>query len=504
MNTSTFQAFESDAVERLQDLIPKPVKVNSAKGMFSFTADTKIFIEVDNKELFFIGEYLAERLRPSTGFDFPVLAGKGDTEKGNIHLTLSDSDAALGDEGYWLLVEPEWVTLKAANPAGVFWGVQTIRQLLPAEVERSELQPGPWQLKACEIWDFPRFSWRGVMLDVARHFFSVEEVKRLIDVLSYYKINRFHIHLTDDQGWRLMIDTWRNLAEYGGSTQVGGGKGGYYTKAEYSEIVAFAHDRYISVIPEVDMPGHTNAALASYPELNCDGVAPALYTGTEVGFSSLCVSKEVTFTFLEDVIREIAELTPGVYLHIGGDEAAATSPEDYRTLMERVQAIVEMNGKASIGWEEIGQVDLLPSTIVQYWNSGMARKAVEQGNRVIMSPAKRVYLDMKYTSDTPYGLTWAGTVEVSESYNWDPATELQGVTEEHILGVEAPLWTETLETLESIELMMFPRLLGVAEIAWSPLEGRNWDEYKNRLGAHAPRLAALGINYYPSPEVPWK
>jgi hexosaminidase len=236
------------------------------------------------------------------------------------------------------------------------------------------------------------------------------------------------------------------------------------------------------VIPEIDMPGHTNAALASYPELNANGVAPDLYTGTEVGFSSLCVSKEVTFTFLEDVIREVATLTPGPYMHIGGDEAAATSPADYKTLMERVQSIVHKNGKQAVGWEEISQVKLLPETIAQYWSSGHARRAVELGNKVIMSPASKIYLDMKYTPETPFGLTWAGIVEVSDSYNWDPSSQLPGVSEADILGVEAPLWTETVETFQDIEFMVFPRLPGVAEIGWSPGQGRSWQEYKFRLG----------------------
>jgi hexosaminidase len=317
-------------------------------------------------------------------------------------------------------------------------------------------------------------------------------------------MNRFHLHLSDDQGWRLVINSWPKLAEYGGSTEVGGGPGGYYSQAEYAEIVAYAQSRYITVIPEIDMPGHTNAALASYPELNCNGQAPDLYTGTEVGFSSLCVGKEITFTFLEDVIRELAAITPGAYIHIGGDEAAATPPDDYKILMERVQKIVQANGKYAIGWEEISQVALLPSTIAQYWSSGKAVQAVAQGNKVIMSPAQKIYLDMKYNPSTPYGLTWAGIIEVSDSYNWDPATQHPGIREQDILGVEAPLWTETLETIQDVEFMVFPRLLSVAEIGWSPQGVRSWDEYKARLGAHGARLNALQVNYYPSSQINWR
>jgi hexosaminidase len=223
-----------------------------------------------------------------------------------------------------------------------------------------------------------------------------------------------------------------------------------------------------------------------------------------VGFSSLCVSKEVTFTFLEDVIREIAAMTPGPYIHVGGDEAAATSFDDYKKLMERVQSIVQKNGKYAIGWEEISQVNLLPGTIAQYWSSGRARQAVAQGNKIIMSPASRIYLDMKYNQQTPFGLTWAGVVDVQDSYEWDPASQLPGLVESDIIGVEAPLWSETLEKIQDIEFMAFPRLPGVAEVGWSQVEKRVWDEYKIRLGAHGPRLSAMKVNYYPSLQVPWK
>ena len=226
-------------------------------------------------------------------------------------LTTVGSDPALGEEGYELTIAPDGVTITAAGPAGLFYGVQTLRQLLPPQIEQATAQAGPWTLPAGTIRDTPRFEWRGAMLDVARHFFGVADVKRYIDLLAYYKLNRLHLHLSDDQGWRIAINSWPNLAEYGGSTQVGGGAGGYYTQAEYADIVAYAQQRYIMIIPEIDLPGHTNAALASYAELNCNDVAPPLYTGTEVGFSSLCADKAITYTFVDDVMRELAALTPG-------------------------------------------------------------------------------------------------------------------------------------------------------------------------------------------------
>jgi hexosaminidase len=341
------------------------------------------------------------------------------------------------------------------------------------------------------------------MLDVARHFFPVNDVKRYLDLLAYYKLNRFHLHLTDDQGWRLVINSWPKLATYGGSKQVGGGPGGYYTQAEYADIVAYAQSRYIMVVPEIDMPGHTNAALASYAELNCNGIAPALYTGTNVGFSSLCTSKELTYQFLDDVLKELAALTPGPYIHIGGDEAQATRPDDYVSFIARVQAIVQAHGKQMIGWEEIAQARLLPTAVAQHWHSDLAQKAAQQGAQVIMSPASKSYLDMKYNAATSLGLSWAGYIEVPDAYNWDPAKAVSGVAESAILGVEAPLWSETIKTIRDIEFLAFPRLPGYAEIGWSPAAQRDWNEYKVRLGAHGPRLAAMGVNFYRSAQVPW-
>jgi hexosaminidase len=321
--------------------------------------------------------------------------------------------------------------------------------------------------------------------------------------MAYYKLNRLHLHLSDDQGWRLEIKAWPNLTTIGGSTAVGGAPGGYYTQAEYAELVAYAQSRYILIVPEIDMPGHTNAALASYPELNCDGQAPALYEGTSVGFSSLCIGQDLTFEFVDDVIGELAALTPGPYLHIGGDEAAATSEADYQLFLERTQAIVEQHGKQMVGWEEIAQIQLRPTSIAQHWNSDLAAQAARQGAKVILSPSSRAYLDMKYDASTALGLVWAGTTDVQDAYTWDPATQVAGVAESDILGVEAPLWTETLQTIDEIEFMAFPRLAGHAVIGWSPSAGRTWDEYQARLATHGPRLTALGVNFYAAPQIAW-
>jgi len=323
-------------------------------------------------------------------------------------------------------------------------------------------------------------------------------------LIAGYKLNALHLHLSDDQGWRIEIKSWPKLATHGGSTQVGGGKGGYYTQEQYKDIVKYAAERYITIIPEVDFPGHTNAALASYPELNCNGKAPVLYTGTEVGFSTVCVNKEITFKFVDDVMRELSEITPGPYIHVGGDESHATKKEDFIKFVNKSQQIVLAHGKKPIGWEEVSQGTLQPGTIVQYWsNAKHAQTAAKNGSKMIMSPAKKVYLDMSYDSTSKLGLHWAAYIEVDSAYMWDPATIADGITQDDILGVESPLWSETLVTMDDIEYMAFPRILGHAEIGWSPAAARNWDEYKVRLGKHGKRLTAKEINFYKSKLVPW-
>lgn len=487
----------------LNNLIPQPVLVQPGSGKFMFEKTSKIYYDAENEHIEAIGKYLSGKLRSATGFELEVLPETGSTINGSMILTLLDGDPVLGAEGYRLSVKPELITLSASEPGGIFRGVQTIRQLLPPEIENPTRKPGPWEIPACEIEDFPKYKYRGAMLDVSRHFFGVDEVKHYIDLLAYYKINHFHMHLTDDQGWRLEVKSWPNLTTHGGSTEVGGGPGGFYTQEEYAEIVAYAQSQYIVIVPEIDLPGHTNAALASYPELNCDGRAPELYTGINVGFSSLCVDKEITFKFLEDVVLEVAELTPGPYIHIGGDEAHSTSEDDYRTFIHYIQKMVLANGKVMIGWDEILKSGLNPSSIVQYWRFAVDEIEAPEGVKFIVSPANKAYLDMKYDDSTELGLNWAGYVNVKDAYDWDPTTVIPGINQENILGVEAPLWSETLETIADIEFMAFPRLAGIAEIGWSS-EDRDWDSFQKRLSAHGTRLATMGVNFFRSKLVEWR
>ncbi|MFI1822534.1 family 20 glycosylhydrolase [Lentzea sp. NPDC020367] len=495
---------QSQAAEPLQSLVPVPVSVQARSGVtHTLTAATKIYTAPAARD---VGTFLAGVLRPSTGYALPVSDTTG-TPADGISLLLSGAPGTVGDQGYQLDVAANSIVLRANTSEGLFTGVQTLRQLLPAKVESTTAQAGPWTVPGALIVDYPRFSYRGAMLDVARHFHPVSTVKRYIDQLALYKINYFHLHLSDDQGWRIVIDSWPRLATYGGSTQVGGGPGGYYTKAQYSEIVQYAASRKITVIPEIDLPGHTNAALASYAELNCNGQAPPLRTDIEVGYSSLCVSKEITYQFLDDVIREIAALTPGPYFHIGGDEAHSTPDADYQTFMNRTLPIVKKYGKTALGWHEFVKTTTDTTAIPQYWgtttSNAVVQAAAARGHKVIMSPANKAYLDMKYNSSTPLGLSWAGLIEVQTAYDWNPGTHLSGVPESAVRGVEAPLWSETLVTGRDIEFMAFPRLGAIAELAWSPWSTHNWDQFKVRLGNQGPRWTTMGINFYKSTQVPW-
>jgi hexosaminidase len=484
-------------------LIPAPRTVQLASGRFAVDSGAAIYIDANAaSDVEEVARHLAAMLAPFAERE-PRRAGAAvPIPPGSFRLTTS-AGAPEGSEGYELTITPELVTLAAREPAGLFYGVQTIRQLLPASVEHRAALGRRLALPTGRITDAPRFQWRGAMLDVSRHFLPPADVKRFIDYMVLYKLNRLHLHLADDQGWRIEITTWPNLTRYGGSTEVGGGPGGFYTQAEFADLVAYARSRFIAIVPEIDMPGHTNAALASYPELNCDGVAQPLYTGIRVGFSALCVERDTVYAFVDDVVREIGAMVPTPWFHIGGDEVEKLTDEQYRAFVERVQGIVRSHGKRMIGWGEIAPAALVPETIVQHWKRDSSHLHAARGGTIILSPSPRSYLDMKYDSATVLGLNWAGLISVRHSYEWDPATELPNVPERAILGVEGPLWSETLETLEHFEFMAFPRLAALAEIGWSPRSERQWDGFAARLGAHGPRLAAMGINFFRSPEIRW-
>jgi hexosaminidase len=510
------------SISRLDEagIIPLPSSIKNSTGDFVVDAEAAIQLKGSGDELTNVGDYLASKIRPSSGFEIPV-----SKESGNIILELKSGEAS---EGYELIITKDDVTVSSTSAAGLFYGVQTLIQVFPFEIENQSKVVTEWILPAGTIIDEPEFAYRAAMLDVARHFYPVKNVKQYIDELAVLKFNYLHLHLSDDQGWRIEIKSWPKLTEIGSTTEVGGTEGGFFTQDEYKEIVAYAAKNFITIIPEIDMPGHTNAALSSYGELNpgvnlpdgdfstmkegkidfdiLDGnpVAAEIYTGIEVGFSTLATNKELTYQFVDDVIREISAITPGPYFHIGGDESHVTEKDDYIYFVERAQGIASKYNKISIGWDEIANTKLLPGSIAQFWAvEENAKLAKEQGNQIIMSPAKKSYLDMQYDSTTRVGLHWAAFIELDDAYNWDPSSYVEGINKTDILGVEAPIWTETLDKWEDVQYLVFPRISALAEVAWSTTGNRNWESYQKRVAQMGKRWEIKGIQFYKSPKVEW-
>lgn len=482
-------------------LIPYPASVEATESRFCLQKGTLIRVEPFTKETQALGSYLQKTLNTTIGLNLALSPDNPSNSPNQIRLTLNKNTADTSPESYQLKITENEIALTADTPAGLFRGLQTLRQLVPLTATEDQ----HYVIATGIITDAPQYEYRGAMLDVSRHFFSVKEVKRYLDLLALCKINFLHLHLADDQGWRMEIKSWPKLTTYGSSTQVGGGPGGYYTQEDYQEIVRYAQSRYLTIVPEIDMPGHTNAALAAYPELNCDGVAPDLYTGTEVGFSTLCTDREIVYQFVEDVVREISALTPGPYFHIGGDESHVTALEDYIPFIERVQAIVTKYGKQVIGWDEIAHAQLREDAIVQYWaKPENALRGAAQGAKVLLSPAQKVYLDMQYDSTTKLGLHWAAYIEVDSAYLWSPEQQVEGLEQENIIGIESPLWSETITTMDEIEYMVFPRLLAHAELSWSPGRVRDWTHFSDRLARYAKHLEQLEVDFYRSPKVAWE
>ncbi|MEU5790782.1 beta-N-acetylhexosaminidase [Micromonospora purpureochromogenes] len=511
---------------RLGDVVPAPEQVRpDPTADFTLPADAAVRVGPD-PDARDVAEQLAELLRPATGYLLPVVVEATATD-GPLVLTLAAAtppagvprprtaaeDAAsggadeLGVEGYRLDVTPTGVRISADTATGLFHGVQTLRQLLPAAVESPSPVAARWVVPGGVLVDRPRYPYRGAMLDVSRHFFGVADVLRVIDHLARYKLNHLHLHLTDDQGWRIAVDSWPALTTVGGATEVGGGRGGFYTGADYRRIVRYAARRHVTVVPEIDLPGHTNAALTAYPELAPDRVAPPPYTGTEVGFSYVDPASERTYDFVADVLGEVAALTPGPWLHIGGDEAFKVKGAAYTGFVERTQRIVAGTGKTVIGWHQIAPAGHAEGRVLQWWGTDGAdpvvAEAVRRGARLILSPGNHAYLDMKYAPDTPIGHDWAGLIDVRRAYDWDPGSHVAGVPADAVLGVEAPLWTESVTTLAEIEFMFLPRLPAIAELGWSPRSAHDWAGFRERLAGHGPRWATAGIAFHRAPEIPW-
>ena len=429
--------------------------------------------------------------------------------RNSIFLQIDNNINVKSNEGYNLEIKTNRIIIKGKTREGIYRGWQSLIQI----IELLKNSDNPNYIPTGQIIDEPEYGYRGTMLDVARHFFTLEEVKRQIDLISYYKINYLHLHLSDDQGWRIEIKSWPKLTEKGSLTEVGGAIGGFFTQEEYKEIVSYAASKYITIVPEIDIPGHTNSALASYEKLNCDGKLRELYTGTNVGFSTLC-NNEYSYQFIDDVIREISSISPGPYFHIGGDETYATKKKDYKEFIYRTTKIVKKYNKSIIGWDDINVADIPPNTTLQFWNYSPKRPDNEGFNnilnglkkdpKVLLSPAGLMYLDMKYDSLTKLGLTWAGVIDVKKGYDWSVEKLFPEIPNDKIIGLEAPLWTETATNSSDLEFLTLPRLPGYAEIGWTKSSLRNWIDYKDRLANHSSIWISKGTNYYASPLIQWK
>ncbi|MEU8633547.1 beta-N-acetylhexosaminidase [Amycolatopsis sp. NPDC048633] len=496
------------AASTLQQVVPAPVSVTPDPAVRYLLGPATVVFTSGGADARQVGDYLAGLLRPATRFRVPVITAPAlpgvPKALPGISLLLGGADSRVGAEGYTLDSTASGVTIRAAKPAGLFNGVQTLRQLLPASLSGTLTVPGG------HILDYPRYSYRGAMLDVARHFLPVSDVKKYLDDIALYKVNNLHLHLTDDQGWRLQIDGWPNLTVKGASTGSGGGAGGFYTKAQYRDIVAYAQSRHITIVPEIDMPSHFGAALASYAELNCDGVAGPIYTGlTPAPRSDLCVDKPITYKFIGDVLSQLAALTPGGYLDVGGDEIQDLDDAQYTAFMAKIAPMVAKTGKKLLGWAEMLTATPPQGATGEFWiydgTQNEVGQASQQGAKLIMAPCVYTYLDMKYAPGVPadIGLEWAGDISVQAAYGWDPTAVVPGALNSNIDGVEAPLWTDTVRSLDDVRLLAFPRLPAIAEIGWSPQASHDWTSFASRLAAQGPRWTALGVKYYAAPEIPW-
>lgn len=500
------------------NLIPRPSHVAPQDGpAFTLAPGARIVASGSATQP---AEQLAALLRSGTRHELPIVEA---SRPGDITLELDESPDG-GPEAYALNVAVDGVRLTASTPAGLFHGVQTLRQLFPAAIEESagDGDAGTWVVPAVEILDAPRFGYRGLMLDVARNFLTVEEVKEQIDVMTQFKFNALHLHLTDDQGWRIEIHQpaespsgldYRQLTAIGGQGAVEvptahppRGNSGFYTQEDFKDLQAYAASKNVVVIPEIDLPGHVNAALAAIPQLNPDSQAKPMSTTSEVGWSTLSADLPVTYEFVREVLGQLAAITTGPYVHIGGDEAHVTGHDDYITMVQEFVRIGAETGKAVVGWNEYAAVDLPEGSVIQYWFGDLdatVRKASAAAPTVIMSPAANTYLDQKYSPESPIGLEWVegGPFTWAEYYNWDPAQG--GLHDEQILGIEGPLWTETVRNNQQAQWLLYPRAISLAEVGWSEQEVRNAGDFRRRLGAFGERLAKQGVVFQEAPDVEW-
>jgi hexosaminidase len=518
-------------------IIPQPQQMTLRPGAFKLEPGARIFASPGCRAT---ANQLAATLRRSTGYPLKVSAKYFSSQAvpGAILLTTRSARTNLGAEGYELTVAPDSVVIRAPTQAGLFYGAQTLLQLLPPQIFSTQpVARASWPMPCVQIEDWPRFQWRGLMLDVSRHFFTKTEVEQLLDTMALHKLNTFHWHLVDDNGWRFEIKKYPRLTSEGAwrsnigfnldpkaSTAYGSDwrYGGFYTQDDIREVVAYAQQRHITIVPEIEMPGHSVAALAAYPELSCTGRAQTTDIGAGIHAGVYCAGKDASFEFLQNVLTEVFELFPGRYIHIGGDEVPKDNWQQCALCQARMKAkglkneeelqsyfirrigkFVNAHDKTLIGWSEILQGGLAQNAAVMDWIGG-GSEAASQGHDVVMVPNKFCYFDY-YQSENhatePRAI--GGFVPLQKVYSLEPVpATLAPEMQKHILGAQANLWTEYVASFSHVEYMFYPRACALAEVTWSSQAARNWDDFTRRLQVQNQRFDQLGINYRRNPVIP--
>ena len=513
------------------DIIPAPSSLEMGSGSFVIKENTMLVVNTRNEKTEGVITYITGFLRNAGYKGLDVVERQG-VRRGSINLIL-DEEGSFEPEGYALSIKRNIITIRASDGAGLFYGFQTMRQLLPPSVELNDegAEVPALHIPVCEIKDQPAFIYRGMHLDVGRHMFPVEYIERYIDMMALHKMNMFHWHLTEDQGWRIEIDKYPLLTEVGSKrkeTIVGhagrppfeyDGKPyeGFYTKEQVRDIVAYAAERFITVIPEIEMPGHSLAAITAYPHISCTGGPFEVATKWGVFEDVYCAGKEETFAFLEDVIDEVTELFPGPYFHIGGDECPKSRwkvcPDCQKRMVEegladehelqsyfvkRIESYLATKGKRMIGWDEILEGGLAPQATVMSWRGtqgGIA--AAREGHDVIMTPNPYMYLDHYQTEPEGEPLAIGGYSPLEWVYGYDPVpAELSGDEVNFILGLQGNLWSEYLYTPEQMEYMAYPRMFAIAETGWTAPLKKDFEDFLVRFTAQRARYDVIGINYF--------
>lgn len=529
----SFTACNRESITADYNIVPLPqkIEINSGGTPFRINKSTEIAYPGDNERLKSVAHFLAEYIYFSTGME---LAVSTDNKAGNNNVIYLKTNFANGnEEAYNIAVNSDNVTINGSSDAGTFYGVQTLRKSISANAEEKDIL-----LPAADITDFPRFKYRGMHLDVSRHFFPIDFVKRYVDILAMHNINRLHWHLTDDQGWRIEIKKHPKLIEESSvrkETLVGSlyaeqlefdntPYGGYYTQEEIKDLVSYADERFITVVPEIDLPGHMLAVLSAYPELGCTGGPYEVGTKWGVFEDVLCAGKEESFNFLDDVFSEVVELFPSKYIHIGGDECPKAkwkvcphcqaranklglkktskySREDLLQsyFMERIEKMLNDKNKDVIGWDEILQGGLAPSATVMSWRGTEGGiEAAQLGHDAIMTPHQYLYFDYYQSKDRSKEPLAIGDsyLPIEKVYEYEPVPEI--FTEQqskHIIGVQANLWTEYIPTAEQVEYMLLPRLAALSEVQWMNAENKNYDDFLDRVGRLTPYYSKYNYNF---------